>query len=95
MRGGRGKPNRPPSEGAERNNKPKVLLVLRENSSDLEYMLRTEVGVMVAMLEAAGLAVVSASESGRTERGSSAGVSFPASLLGRSIMLCGAAGGSV
>lgn len=39
--------------------------MLRENSSDLEYMLRTEVGVMVPMLEAAGLAVVTASEFGR------------------------------
>jgi len=39
--------------------------VLRENSSDLEYMLHREVGVMVAMLEAAGLAVVTASESNR------------------------------
>jgi putative intracellular protease/amidase len=65
MRGGRGKPGRPPIARAETNIKPKVLLVLRENSSDLGYMLRTEVGVMVAMLEAAGLAVVTASESGR------------------------------
>ena len=65
MRGGRGKPSRPPIGRAETNNKPKVLLALRENSSDLEYMLRREVGVMVAMLEAAGLAVVTASESGR------------------------------
>ena len=65
MRGGRGKPSRSPIGRAETNSKPKVLLVLRENSSDLQYMLRREVGVMVAMLEAAGLAVITASESGR------------------------------
>jgi putative intracellular protease/amidase len=47
-------------------NKPQVLLLLREGSHDVEFMLTWEVGVMVKMLKAAGLAVVVASASGRT-----------------------------
>lgn len=43
----------------------KVLLLLREGSNDVDYMLGNEVGVMVSMLEAAGFNVVSASASGR------------------------------
>jgi len=43
-----------------------VLLLLREGSHDVEFMLTREVGVMLEMLEAAGLAVVVASASGRT-----------------------------
>jgi len=42
-----------------------VLLVLREKSNDVGLVLNREVGVMVAMLEAAGLAVVTASASGK------------------------------
>jgi putative intracellular protease/amidase len=46
--------------------KVRVLLLLREGSHDVEFMLTREVGVMVEMLEAAGLAVAVASASGRT-----------------------------
>jgi putative intracellular protease/amidase len=49
---------------AETENKPKVLLVLREKSNDVDFMLSREAGVMIEMLQAAGFAVVTASASG-------------------------------
>lgn len=45
-------------------NKNQVLLILQENSADMEFMLKNEVGVMVDMLEKAGYDVVYASPSG-------------------------------
>jgi putative intracellular protease/amidase len=41
-----------------------VLLVLREKSSDLDFILRREVGVMIEMLEASELALDTASATG-------------------------------
>jgi putative intracellular protease/amidase len=45
--------------------KPKVLLILREQSNDPAFGLHREVAVMAAMLEKAGIDVISASASGR------------------------------
>jgi len=64
-RGGSQASNRPPTGTAETDNRPKVLLVLREGSSDVQFALGREVGVMVATLDASGFAVVAASVSGR------------------------------
>jgi putative intracellular protease/amidase len=59
---GGGKTNHLPSAAGS---KPKVLILLREGSADLRFMLSGEVGVMVSMVEAAGLEAVTASPSGR------------------------------
>jgi putative intracellular protease/amidase len=61
-----GEPSGSTTATAGTGNRPKVLLVLREGSSDLQFMLSREVGVMLRMLEAAGFAVDAASVSGRT-----------------------------
>jgi protease I len=45
--------------------KDKVLLILQEQSEDMEFMLKNEVGVMVNNLEKAGFDVVFASPSGK------------------------------
>ena len=60
-----GEPNCSTTATAGTNSQTKVLLLLRDGSSDLQFMLRREVGVMRRMLEAAGFEVVAASASGR------------------------------
>ena len=51
---------------------PKVLMIVRDGSRDLELMLTEEVGVMKERLEAAGYDVVVATESGEGMRAGSA-----------------------
>ena len=60
-----GEPNCSTTATAGTNSPTKVMLLLREGSSDLQFMLRWEVGVMRRMLEAAGYEVVAAPVSGR------------------------------
>ena len=60
-----GEPGGLPAATAGTDRRPKVLLVLREGSGDLRFMLSREVDVMRRMLEEAGINVVSASATGR------------------------------
>jgi protease I len=49
----------------------RVLLILRDQSDNMDLMLTKEVGVMKSMLEEAGYKVITASQSGQTLKGSS------------------------
>jgi 4-methyl-5(b-hydroxyethyl)-thiazole monophosphate biosynthesis len=60
-----GEPNCSTTATAGTDSRAKVLLLLREGSSDLQFMLSREVGVMLRVLEAAGYEVTAASASGR------------------------------
>lgn len=60
-----GEPNCSTKATAGTDRRTKVLLLLREGSSDLQFMLSREVGVMLRILEAAGFDAVAASATGR------------------------------
>ena len=60
-----GEPNCSTTATAGTDSKAKVLLALREGSSNLQFMLSREIGVMLRMLDAAGYEVAATSASGR------------------------------
>jgi putative intracellular protease/amidase len=51
-------------------NRPQVLVFVRDGSYDTEYMLTHEVGVMLSMLDEAGISAVVATQSDDSYRGS-------------------------
>jgi putative intracellular protease/amidase len=59
---------------------PRILLYLRDNSGAVDYMLTHEVGVMIEMLEKAGLQFVVATPWGRSVEGSTATLKADLSL---------------